>query len=239
MARSMGCCGDTIRFFLNVVNVLFFIMGFVVFLTAALLYWTDILGKDLNIKELKTVVEIAQIDTVAIVLMIIGGFAMLVSVIGLLGACCMNKFFLIVYEIVVLCMFLAHGITLLVVVFSTDTIKNEFVKGLDKTVKSLNRNKTEDYKIKSEALLALSKVFKCCGGSNGTNDFPEASYAIDCCEYYDTNKTYTEGCATKSVNELMDKSVNYIVIPSCFILIVELFAIIAVPCIISKKRDYS
>jgi len=178
-------------------------MGLVVFITEALLYWTDILGKDLNIKELKNVVEIAQIDTVAIVLMVIGGFAMLVSVIGLLGACCMNRFFLIVYEIVVLCMFLAHGITLLVVVFSSDSIKNAFEKGLDKTVTSLNKNETN----------------------------------FELCETNQKNETATEGCPKKSVNELMDKSVNYIIIPSGFILTVELFAIIAVPIIIKKKNN--
>ncbi len=234
--KNMGCCGDTIRFFLNVVNFLFFIMGLVVFITAALLYWTDILGKDLDIKELKNVVEIAQIDTVAIVLMVIGGFAMLVSVIGLLGACCMNRFFLIVYEIVVLCMFLAHGITLLVVVFSSDSIKNAFEKGLDKTVTSLNKNET-NFELKCDALLALSKAFKCCGSFNGTKDFKDPSYALKCCETNQKNETATEGCPKKSVNELMDKSVNYIIIPSGFILTVELFAIIAVPIIIKKRNN--
>ena len=234
MATNNGCCGSAIRFLLYLINGIFLIMGLVTFITAALLYWSDVLA-ELNLKELQEIVDIAKIDTIAVVLLVIGGFAIFLSLVGILGASCESRVFLVVYEILVVCMFLAHGITLLVLVFSTDTIETLYKNKLNKTVANMdNSTNPTNFKVQCDALLALSKSFECCGGYDGPTDFKSANYSLACCGRNKNDTTYQVGCASKSVDKLKSISVSYIVIPSGCILAVELFAIVAVPFLIRR-----
>jgi len=56
----------------------------------------------------------------------------------LLGALCASKFFLITYEVLLVLVFLGHGILLLVATFKSSEIENNFRKELNKTVDVIN-----------------------------------------------------------------------------------------------------
>lgn len=234
MGKDVGCMGNTIRVCLYFVNGIFLIMGLVIFITAAVLKWSDLLT-DLDIAELTQLAAIGSINSVSIFLMVLGGFAILVSLFGILGAKFLNRFFLIIYEIIVLIMFLAHGIALLVLIFSATTITNEYTAFLNKTVTEL---KSSDDK-GCELVLTLSNLFDCCGGFDGPNDFRNKTLAKSCCKLDKNNMTSNQGCASKSVDYITDKSVELLIIPSGVILAVELLAIVMIPFLIGKAGQKS
>jgi hypothetical protein len=160
--------------------------------------------------------------------MIIGVFAIILSLIGLLGLCCLNKCLLIVYEIIIILLLLSHGIALLVLVFGKDGLEKTFKSSIETLVDDLNKNNSTNFNTSCQTMLGLSKIFKCCGNS-GSSDFNSTSTIIKCCE----NENVIIGCTEKIVSVITDNSINYLIIPSSVILIIELIVIIVTPFIIS------
>ncbi len=232
---KIGCCGNFVRFLLLVVNSLFLILGLVVFIGAAVLKWgNNPFSKFSDIKHVDDIVKIGSIGSIAVTLMVIGGIIIVLSTIGIIGVKFLNKFFLVIYEIIVGILFLSHGIAILVLLFGSSSLETNYKDAVNSTVTKINDNK--DFEINAEFMLGLSTLFKCCG-SNGPSDFKNATVLKDCCEEQSENKGYwTEGCAAKSVKTIKDSAVNLLVIPSGIILVVELFSLIMVPCLIGKKR---
>lgn len=83
----------------------------------------------------------------------------------------------------------------------------------------------------------FSAVFECCG-SNGPMDFVNATVAIDCCEENPrTGRTYQDGCGKKAAKEF-STALNCLLIPSVFILLLELIVLTMVPFLIGRVQYY-
>jgi hypothetical protein len=117
--------GKIFQKLLILINTVFFILGLVVIITAALLKWTGVFNKFLNIPGIESLVGLGSITHVSTALFAIGGFVLLLSLFGLCGTCRLSKFFLKVYMAIVLCLFLAMLGCLLVLVFTSGCICRE------------------------------------------------------------------------------------------------------------------
>jgi hypothetical protein len=232
---KIGCCGNMVRFLLLIVNSLFLILGLTVFIAAAVLKWgNNDFSKFADLPYVDDIVKVGTIGTIAVTLMVIGGFIIVLSVIGIIGVKFLNKFFLVIFEIIICILFLSHGIAILVLLFGSSSIESDYKEAINKTVTNINEG--TDYTKNAQFMQSLSGLFHCCG-SKGPSDFKNSTILKDCClEEKDTGKYWTEGCSDKSVQTIKDSSLNLLVIPSGIILVVELFSIIMVPCLIGKTR---
>jgi len=232
---KLGCCGNMIRLTLFLINLVFFILGLVVFIAAAVLRWGDnTFSKFTDVPYFDEIIKVGSLGTVSIALMVIGAIILVLSFVGILGVKFLNKFFLIVYEVIVGIMFLTHGISLLVLLFSSDTIEEEYKKTLNSTMGHINSN-DDKFTENCELMKGLSSIFHCCGNID-INDFKNFTIAEECCDQ-SGDKSYTVGCTDKSIQSIKDNAVNLLIIPSAIILVIELFALVMVPCIIGKSRD--
>lgn len=230
--EGLGCCGRVFKFIFTIVNILFLLGGLVIFILAAVLKWTGILKKFVNIPGIEELIKFGSIGNISTAMLIIGAFIILLSLFGILGARCGIKFFLVIYEIIIVLLFLALGISLLVLVFSSSSIEKGFTEQLDKLVEKINTDddpKGEQCEIMKE----LSELFDCCG-SQSPSDF-NSTVREKCCGDYKTN----EGCAPRSISVIKKNSVSYLIVPSCVILVIELFAILIVFQMIRKGSESS
>lgn len=113
MAR-VGCCGSTIRVLLIIINSLFFVVGLTVIILTAVLRWGSFLTKLIDDPNIHTLVNVSSIKWVTVTFFVLGGFMVLLSLIGLIGSCCISKVLLFVYEAIIVALFLAHGVFLIV-----------------------------------------------------------------------------------------------------------------------------
>lgn len=230
---SYGGFAQCTRFLLAIINVIFLILGLTVFITACVLRWGSTgFSKLINIEEISTLIEGASsINAITIFFLVIGGFIILLSLFGILGVKYMNRFFLIVYEIIIVCLFLAQIVAILVLVFSSSSIESEYRKSLNNTMDAINKDKDIDENCK--LFKSISDVFHCCG-INGPSDFVNQTLVTSkiCCKDYTGD--YSTGCADKSINSIEDNVVSLIVIPSSIILGIEFFAMVTVPFLVGK-----
>lgn len=226
MGSDNGCCSSLARFFLFLINGLFLLMGLVLFILAAVLKWTDWI-EGFSIKELDSLTTFGAINTVPIVVMVIAGFMIVLSAIGIIAALSLNKCFLFIYEVLLILIFLVHGVSLLVLVFTKDTIEKEYLNYLNITAPKISKENRE-----CDLFKALSLSFDCCGAEYGYNSFYNRTVANDCCA---ANRTDI-GCGKLSIEFIESHATNLVIIPSGAILVVELFAIIAIPVLMSRKK---
>lgn len=234
MCENSGFCGSIIRFLLITINVIFFILGAVVFTIAGILQWSD--GSIFNklSEETDGHIDLTVLSDISITLLILGGAIILVSIIGLIGSCCANRFFLIIYEIVLILLFIAHLVIVIIVAVESPAIEKEFKKQLNETVEEVKAAQPSEYEAKCKDLKVIGDVFKCCG-YNGISDFPIGARQF-CCDPKETN---LPGCAEKVVGDIKGNAVDYLIIPNAIVLAAELIFIIAVPFLIgrlSKKK---
>ncbi|RNA00728.1 23 kDa integral membrane -like [Brachionus plicatilis] len=231
MART-GFFGSIIRIFLAIINVVFLLLGLSVFIASAVLRWSgdSILNKITSDEGVKSILNVSAINSVSLVLLILGAFITVLSLIGLCGTCCTNRFFLVVYEITIIILFIFHGILLVVAAFKSGTIESEFRKALNKTIDDLNSDQTSesDKTEKCSSLKFFSELFECCG-ANGPSDFKNVTLINDCCF-----KDYTDGCADRTIKSFKENGVNLIVIPNSIVLGLEFFIILLVPFLIGR-----
>jgi hypothetical protein len=224
---GLGCCAKSVRFFLILINSLFLTMGLIVLLTGLLLKFTSVFNDFTNVPGIDTLVKSSTITGVLTTLLVIGSFCVVISLFGLIGSCCTSKFFLVIYEILIILLFLSQFIALMVVLFSSGKVETEFREGLNKTVNHINKNDT-DRSDSCKLSNTLSRLFKCCG-SNSPNDF-NINDRKECC--YDAN--YSVGCGDKIIKDIKGNYIGYLVVPNVIILGVELFGMIMVPFLIGK-----
>lgn len=230
---TLGCCGSLVRSLLFLVNLLFFILGFVVFVTAAVLKWGNTFYSEFNdIKFVNDLIETGKIGNVATALLVLAGIIMTLSMFGLCGTNCLSKPFLILYEFVVLTLFLVHGVIMLVFLFGSSSIESGYRQSLNETMNHINNNET--FSQYCDAMKGVSTLFHCCG-VNSPDDFVNATIASECCSTDDlTGLIYRDGCADKSVEKFKANALNLLVLPSGVILTIELFAILMVPFLIGR-----
>lgn len=233
MCERTGIFGSCLRSILVIFNILLFIIGCGVFSAAAIIRWNpDLIIDKISDESVESLLNFSALDLVSMGLLSIGSFLMLLSIIGLLGSLCANKCFLILYQILIILIFVCHGVLLLLVSFKSSDIEDEFRKELNKTMSAINYNNTTATKFteKCAEMKALSTVFECCG-INGPSDFLNQTFVNDCC----ANKT-TDGCAQKTIDTLTNSGVNIVLIPNGILLGIELILIILVPFLISQIK---
>merc|ERR1719350_714456 len=226
---------------LFLVNTLFLLLGIVVFITAAILKWgkESTFAKFSDIKGIDQVVSFGSINTISVILLILSSFIIVLSIVGLIAVKSLNRCFLVIYEIVVGVLFLAHLIAFFVLLFGTSSIEDSYKKGLTTEMGYINTlyDNSTKHKTACDIMNGLSELFDCCGAT-GPKDFNSTTPATDCCA---TSKkgndtiVSTIGCSNKSIKDVKDNATNLVIIPSAIILLVELFALIMVPCLMGKR----
>lgn len=235
MAKT-GCCGGLIRLLLIIINSIFFLIGLTVFIVAAILRWgsASILSKlSGDDADVQSILNVSAIDAVSVALLALGSFVIFVSLFGLIGACCANKFFLFIYEAIIVALFVTHAVILTVGAVKSGDVETEFRRLLNNTINDLNTNQTSIDKQTAEchSLRILSDIFICCG-YNGPQDFVyNTTYATVCCK----EGTY-KGCADTIVSEIKTNGINIVVIPNFIILGFEFIIILLVPFLIGRIR---
>lgn len=224
--ENLGCCGSLFSMLLTILNVIFMILGILIFILAAVLKWGSSV---LDIDGIKDIIKFGSFDAVATLLLIFGAVIFGLALFGILGVRCASKFFLVIYEGIIIVLFLAHLISLIVLLFSESSIEGEFRGALNTTVTKLNENKKPDGSVECIVMTGLSTAFACCG--NKGNDLLPSVGQI-CCSNY--NSTASVGCTDKAISYLKDNAVSFIIIPSGVILLVELIVIVTVPFIMGK-----
>lgn len=149
--RDLGICGSFLRLILCIFNLLLFIVGAVVFVTAAIVRWypSTIVGDSNDTVE--SMLNISALDSISIALLTIGGFLVLLGLIGLIGTICTSKSFLVLYEFVIVVIFLCHGAVLLFGVFKSSELEDEFRKELNQTMDNINNYNTTSETFKGES----------------------------------------------------------------------------------------
>ena len=235
MAKELiGCCSSIYKTILICFNVLLFIIGLLVTIFAAVVKtkgFKDLIG----LKELNDIINLAQINIITILFLSIGVFVIFISLVGLLGLWCLNKFLLYFYELIVILLFLAHGISLIVLVFDRSAIEKEFKKGMVKLVDNLNTlsNTTEKYDYDCQQMKALSNLFNCCGDKSPSDFYNNTFTLTGCCA---EKSIISTGCTQKTIDDITKNAVNYLIIPSLVMLGAELAVITLTPLIIKKIR---
>lgn len=213
-------------------------MGGVIFSTTAIVRWDpDLIIGHSNDQSIESILNISALNEVSVALLSIGAFLILLGFIGLIGTMCTSRFFLVLYEILIVIIFLCHGASLLIVTFRSNDVELEFRKGLNKTIEIINSPNTTQTEFKGECdiMRAFSTVFDCCG-ANGPQDFVNETYVVKCCVV----KDYQEfvGCADKTVETVTSKGILIFLAPNATLLGVELILIIMIPFLISRiKRE--
>lgn len=237
MCGRVGAFGSCIRLVLAIFNIILFLLGALVFSSAAIIRWKpDIIINDItNDQAFRSIMNISALDNVSIALLSIGGAMIVLGLIGLIGSMCTSRFFLIVYEVLIILIFFCHGVLLLLVSFKSNDIELQFRKELNKTIDTINnQNSTDiDFKGQCDIMKALSAVFKCCG-ANGSNDFQNQTLVNQCC---DTSKEFFNvGCADKTVDTVTSNAIDIVLIPNSVLLGFELLLILSIPFLIGKIK---
>lgn len=224
---QLGCCIAFFKNILNIINVLFLLLGIVVIITASILRWSSVLNKFTNIKGIDTLITLGSVNNISVAMLVLGGFIVLLSIFGLIGAQKQISFFLKVYLGLVIVIFLAMLISILVLIFTSSKIENEYKKSVNTTVYDINANFDAD---KCKIMKALSETFECCGSYLPT-DFKNETVRAECC---DAKFLQGKGCGPQVVENIKKNAINLLVIPSAIIMGIELFAIITTSCLVGR-----
>lgn len=187
MAR--GFCGKVGTVFLVIINIIFFLMGLGLVIAGALAL-TDVSNINTDhIKPLLDSIPVGSFEAGSLVknlttlIIVIGAFILLITGLGLFGACCQNKYMLVTYAVLVLIL-LVMKITVIILWFTMkNTVENE-VK--DKLFVSLKDNYKEDTLTNSNSISnAWNYMFMtldCCGVNpvvSTKNDFDSTYWCND------------------------------------------------------------
>ena len=208
-------------------------------------------SESIDLQEIQPLLDLSSLDTIAIVIIIVGVFIIVLSAFGLCGACCTNRFLLIIYEILIIVIFLGHLIALIVAAVKLPELEDLFKKQMDDFVQQINDNvpSTKDLppnlNDKCVALKFISELFECCG-STGPGDFKNPAFATECCSLSGTGVVYGAGCTTTVVDFIKDKSTLFIVVPNSIIIVFEFIIVVITAVLIVKitrqnkeRHDYN
>mgnify|MGYP001810763262 CR=1 FL=1 len=216
---------------LSIVNVLFFLFGIGVFSLGAFLQWgsRSYIDKIVKNEDLEQIFSFLNYNYISVALLCLGGFMILLSFFGLIGACCASKCALFFYELCLIIIFLVHLATLIYVLTAAPKLEREYKKWLNQSVDNMNSPNTSSVEKTQlcNAFKTLSEIFECCG-ANGPRDFTNDTVALNCC------LDYEQGCGNKAVDALNSGATNIIFIPNGTILGFELIIILLVPFLIGR-----
>ena len=193
----------------------------------------------IDLKDIQPLLDLSSLDTIAIVIIIVGVFIIVLSGFGLCGACCTNRCLLIIYEILLSVIFLGHLTALIVAAVKAPELEDFFKKQMDDFVEQINNNVPSvaqlpaDLGDKCKALQFISDFFECCGAT-GPGDFKNPAFATECCKRSQTGATYAAGCTTKVIDFIKDNTTKFIVIPNSIIIVFE-FVIVVVTAVLILK----
>lgn len=232
MCRETGCFGSCIRIILGILNTIFLIVGLGVFISAAVLRWSSssALKKLIDNDSTKDVIDISTIEAVTVGLLVVGGIIAFISLIGLIGVVFANRFFLVIYEIIIVLLFLTHLIIVLVLAFKSSDLEKEYRKALNKTIENINAPDTSEQVLSNDCAIMklLSEIFECCG-ANGPTDFANKTLTSVCCI-----GEYQTGCGDKAVDSISNNVVPAVLVPNGVILGFEFIMILAIPFVIGR-----
>ena len=235
MAYLSGFFSQTNKITLLVFNIIMFIVGLLVTVLGLLLKYDKKFKELISFKQVEKILDVGEINTITILVIAIGGFVMVLSLLGVLGLIFLSKFLLITYQVIIIILFLAHGIGLLVYVFSRGTIEKGIKSGMKQIVDNLNTqtNTSSIYVTDCDIMKAFSNLFTCCG-SNSPRDFNNSAVILNCCS---NSIDIQAGCSDKIISSIQANAKNYLIIPSCAILAVELVVMIMTPIITNRIRS--
>ena len=221
---KLGCVGVSVQFLLICLNSFFLVVSAIVFGTTCGLKWNSSFSQLVVINN--STIEVDKLGGATTCVLVISAFCFALSLTGLLGACQKNRFFLVVYEAVLLGLFLVKCVALAVLIGFRTNVENDFKQELNKTISRISTNSSTDCKVS----LALSQIFDCCGYNSGS-DFIDPTLAISCCSNHTSNQP---GCGDKIVNDVESVALYLLIIPCLALLAVELFALIFVPFLVGR-----
>lgn len=261
---GLACSGKCGMAFLIIINILFFLMGLGTLIVGI------IMKVDQNVFEktevIKTLNEVSFNDSLSLgdvvkglstFLICIGVFIVLISGLGLFGACCKVKCMLIMYAVLVIIIAIVQCVCIGLWVTMKDKVDNVAKSKLNEVL-----NKYQGYDTTHEISVGWNLLFigfDCCGvdavSSSATTEFSGSTWYSSrgskfippscCTAATDSNyATYTETACTDSItsgyrakgcydkfNEYIDKY-QYWAIGICAGLIaIEILAVIAAFCI--------
>ncbi len=173
-----------------------------------------------NIETFENISNLASLDSVLIALLCFGFFIIIVSIIGFVAIKSLNRLSLVIYEILVLLLFLAHLGTFIALLVLTPKLEEDFKNTLNSEVDKINNNGTSS-EDKYNLLYNISGIFDCCG-ANGPNDFQSEEAKNKSCQ----STTTTKGCSIALIEFYNRYSLSYIIIPNSVILFFEILAFI-------------
>ena len=223
---KLGCVGLSVQFLLVCLNSFFLVVSALVFVATCALKWGSSFSKLIVINN--SSIEVDKLGGVTTCVLVISGFGFALSLTGLLGACRKNRFFLIVYGAVLLCLFLIKCVAIVVLLGFRTSIENDFKSELNTTFSHV---KTQGDTSCNE-MRALSQIFDCCG-FNSASDFITPSLAASCCNNYNP-KSPQPGCAYKVVNVVESVALYLLIIPCFILLAIELGVLIFLPILVAR-----
>jgi hypothetical protein len=207
-ASRLGCAGLSVQFALILLNSFFLLMSGVVFGTTGALFWSSSFKQLVDNNNSNSTILIDKLGGVVTSVLVVSSFCLVLSVVGLVGACRHNRAFLALYELIVLMLFLVKSIALLVLLGASSTVAANFRADLNNTIlATTNANSSQ-----CAESLALSQLFNCCGYSNAS-DFSPIVLANDCC----VNVTLP-GCADTIVNDVESGALTLLILPTVTLL---------------------
>ena len=100
---------------------------------------------DQIIKETDGLINLNILSNISTILLVLGSAIILVSLFGLIGACCGNKLSLILYEILLVFVFIGHLILLILAMISFDDIQTKILNNLEDSVVGFQDYSITDY----------------------------------------------------------------------------------------------
>ena len=140
MCKNTGIFGSCIRLVLTLINILLLVIGAAIFIASAFLRWNPevIIGNIPNDDAVQSILNASTVNIVSIIFLSIGGFIVLISTIGLIGALCASRAFLIIYQFFIIIIFLIHAVAMLVLTIMSNGLSSEFKKELNTTMNNIN-----------------------------------------------------------------------------------------------------
>jgi hypothetical protein len=225
MCKNTGCFGSFIRIVLSLINIVFLLFNLGIFLFAVELKRAD--TSELSDEKIGSVFAMI-IEILSLVMFILGPFMVALSYLGLIGACCANRFFLVLYEIVLVVLFLSHGILLIIGGAKSPEVEREFRDSLVTIVEKIKHSRSP--RDECVVFFLVSKLFTCCGAGSPA-DFNKTQSATCCIQ-----PMPVYGCSERAVSMVKH---NIIIVPSSIILSLEFILILAVPFLIGRITSSS
>jgi hypothetical protein len=234
---KIGCCGRIFQLVLGIINIIFFLGGAGVFVLGAICKWSDLLNTVKN--ELTNAgLDIQVVDYLFIFFMVLGACVMIISVTGIIGACCLNRCFLVIYVIIIGILFLIHFgafIAFLVlrpelkkaVVDAASTLTNDIVADVATASGNSVSPTVDQISQYCSSYKTVADFFKCCD-FNQTTQYQ--NYVTACCP------SDIKGTCPDQIYSFIDS--YFIVLPNSLIVSFEfLILVFSIVLIVKIGKD--